>query len=526
MVVTITTVDPANGKIEGVGRDAAVIQIATPNGPLVRWPSEGEQWIVKRENGLWTLDGLLGGGPTPFDPGEALLYASKIWLPDGDHLVRMTELGLFSVKTFGALGDGQADDSVAIQKAIDAAVLHGGGIVYFPAGTYVCTGLSVLGTTPVRLQGAGIRKTNLVRLDTTGQTLLTIGGASFATQARADLVDLSLDGQLTTGLLLDAYRINDFLLQNVEFHWAPGTGWRLRQIFNSAFSNVQTTECGNGTTAPATLFDAFPVDQGGCATINAVNCQWEGNHGTDVKFTGDAANVAPSLNIVFVGTKMEGGSGAFPFIDLDYARGVYFIGGQIRRPSGRTGPIIRQGVQDGGTVDTNKTSGGTANKFIGFLFDVREGAAEPYLVDIGIGSILFDDLTIVGAAGLPSTAFFRIRSNVSANGFQLGEHINNLGRHLLIKDERAFPTVASVNGTMTLPFGSLLSVTGSNIVTGITPTFREDEVDLIFPGTAQLTDGGNLKLEGNLVGAGPAVIKLIRLRCDGADWYEISRSTT
>ncbi len=42
----------------------------------------------------------------------------------------------FDVKSFGAKADGKSNDREAIRKAIDAAVAAGGGVVYFPAGTY------------------------------------------------------------------------------------------------------------------------------------------------------------------------------------------------------------------------------------------------------------------------------------------------------------------------------------------------------------------------------------------------------
>ncbi len=43
---------------------------------------------------------------------------------------------VFNVAQYGAKGDGRADDQAAIQKAIDAAEASGGGVVFFPPGTY------------------------------------------------------------------------------------------------------------------------------------------------------------------------------------------------------------------------------------------------------------------------------------------------------------------------------------------------------------------------------------------------------
>ncbi len=43
---------------------------------------------------------------------------------------------VFSVARYGAKGDGRADDQAAIQKAIDAAEANGGGVVFFPPGTF------------------------------------------------------------------------------------------------------------------------------------------------------------------------------------------------------------------------------------------------------------------------------------------------------------------------------------------------------------------------------------------------------
>jgi polygalacturonase len=43
----------------------------------------------------------------------------------------------YNVTEYGAKGDGKTMDTKSINKAIDAAVTHGGGTVYFPAGNYL-----------------------------------------------------------------------------------------------------------------------------------------------------------------------------------------------------------------------------------------------------------------------------------------------------------------------------------------------------------------------------------------------------
>lgn len=46
------------------------------------------------------------------------------------------ELLAYNVKDFGAMGDGKADDTQAIQQALDYLIDNGGGTLYFPNGHY------------------------------------------------------------------------------------------------------------------------------------------------------------------------------------------------------------------------------------------------------------------------------------------------------------------------------------------------------------------------------------------------------
>lgn len=49
-----------------------------------------------------------------------------------------TANGIFDVRRYGAAGDGKTVDTPAVNRAIEAASAAGGGLVLFPAGTYLC----------------------------------------------------------------------------------------------------------------------------------------------------------------------------------------------------------------------------------------------------------------------------------------------------------------------------------------------------------------------------------------------------
>jgi hypothetical protein len=91
-------------------------------------------------------------------------------------------------------------------------------------------------------------------------------------------------------------------------------------------------------------------------------------------------------------------------------------------------------------------------------------------------------------------------------------------------NEPAAPTVASA-ATLTLPQqADFVKVSGSTTITTINASGHSGRmVMLALTGTAQITDGGNIRLAGNATGAAN---RTLLLACDGVDWWEGGRVAT
>lgn len=84
-----------------------------------------------------------------------------------------------------------------------------------------------------------------------------------------------------------------------------------------------------------------------------------------------------------------------------------------------------------------------------------------------------------------------------------------------------FATIASAATIAPAATASVVSLTGTTTVTTITATFAGHRITIISASTAQVTDGSNLKLVGNYVGAANSTLSLV---CDGTNWYETGRT--
>lgn len=145
---------------------------------------------------------------------------------------------VFNVRHFGAAGDGLRDDEAAINAAITACSTAGGGIVFFPAGTYL-VGDTIALPSKVMLVGAS-REATVIKLKN-NTNLTVIRTDNFATQTGQNkwyvdtesvryafgLLHLSIDGNKanqTAGAGVEFYG-KSYIVHDVLIRDAFGVGF-------------------------------------------------------------------------------------------------------------------------------------------------------------------------------------------------------------------------------------------------------------------------------------------------------------
>lgn len=125
-------------------------------------------------------------------------YIDQYAPANGGRAVGQGEL-LVSIRDYGAKGDGIADDTAAIQSALNAAAAFGGGLVFAPPGRYLAGAFTV----PSAVAFVGTPGTTFVVKGTPAVWLTVAGtlGAEVSLAAAATAGDLALTTGATHGLV-------------------------------------------------------------------------------------------------------------------------------------------------------------------------------------------------------------------------------------------------------------------------------------------------------------------------------------
>ncbi|MEE9219990.1 MAG: glycosyl hydrolase family 28-related protein [candidate division NC10 bacterium] len=129
----------------------------------------------------------------------------------------------FNVKdtTFGAEGNGTTDDVIPIQDAIDAASAAGGGVVFFPAGTYRITATLVV---PAGVSLLGAAPNARINIDAPAAGVASIAGTG-GVVTRSIVKDLQFGAnQATAADLISLNTTAKVLFDNCTFNASVMTG--------------------------------------------------------------------------------------------------------------------------------------------------------------------------------------------------------------------------------------------------------------------------------------------------------------
>jgi hypothetical protein len=183
------------------------------------------------------VTGITGGGPTYTwtvvrgDEGSTAASHSSPF--NVQQVVSSGDFGTFTqtfnVKSYGAKGDDSTDDTTAIQNAINACITAGGGIVYFPAGTYKVTSTLTAtssGNLNVYLYGDGPLVTIIDCHNGSATDCVRYYSSATGGDDGGGIANLAIYGANAvagcTGL--HAGDVNDFHLDNVYVSNFSGTG--------------------------------------------------------------------------------------------------------------------------------------------------------------------------------------------------------------------------------------------------------------------------------------------------------------
>jgi hypothetical protein len=185
-----------------------------------------------------------------------------------------------SVKDFGALGDGVADDTAAIQAAIAATLGPNGGTLYFPDGTYKLSAkLTIPFSTGWRIRGQS-RAGTMLRQTAANTPIFSLEGHLTHSWEISDFGFTWAAAQPATNTNAIAIRMGTGVAGQTLFNWQVrrcsfANGFRAiaaDAVNSPAIWGVRVADCSFGGTMTGAAFYAVPSPAIGQPNIAIENC--------------------------------------------------------------------------------------------------------------------------------------------------------------------------------------------------------------------------------------------------------------
>lgn len=288
------------------------------------------------------------------------------------------QMNVINVKnpSFGAVGNGVADDRNAIQAAIDSVT--SGGIIFFPVGIYLCNSTINVDAEGIRFVGETPTGSHLV--DRELGSVIRLGAATTlfnVTKLMTSFENLYFDGNGNTGDLVSIVETSHTQFLNCTFLEGVSAIYMNRAI-HGIIDKCVFRECGNSSTTAA--IEVFNGDTPGTSSSDWVisNCTWEHQAGDCWEFdSGGSGN--DNANFIFYAPKAEDPDFDFVFIK-GVVDSVQIFGGFIRSDDvanviNITGNLVRMfGVFVQGTTSAISVTG-NQNGFYGLQTLCTSGTA-------------------------------------------------------------------------------------------------------------------------------------------------------
>jgi hypothetical protein len=240
-----------------------------------------------------------------------------------ESLVEASTLGIgrhiFNVKVYGATGNGVTNDTAAIQTAINKARDAGGGIVYFPSGTYMVTSINVTGGLTLLGTGSSVIKRPASQPNWT-RTVTTSVGTYYWNQSY-DSPPLEIRGLVFDGNRDAQGAYIDYQLEQAHLLFLaanPASAGRLRVIIDSCvFKNsvadgisvYTNVDLSVSNTLAYQCFRGGLVISGGHSKVQVNNMAIRGvtaSRGLDVEIDGMGYNNSLVTNIAVSNMEVNG----------------------------------------------------------------------------------------------------------------------------------------------------------------------------------------------------------------------------